>query len=135
MRKTKLTFKETKYYVNKEKKTIVCLLSFEVKDPENFIEERLIALAINKLYRDKYPWEFTSKGLAKCSDDDTFDEVLGKRIAESKAKKAAYKIAMRIRYAVMEQLSKLVDKNNAIYDNLKKNVQNEHEHLDKLLGE
>ena len=52
MRKTKLTFKETKYYVNQEKKTIVCLLNFEVKDPENFIEERLIALAIDKLYRD-----------------------------------------------------------------------------------
>ena len=38
---------------------------------------------------------FTVKGIARCNGVDTFDEVIGKRIAESRAKTKAYKTAYK----------------------------------------
>ena len=65
-----MTIKNVQYYVNKEKKTVVCTITgaFNVTG-ESFI--------------------FKSK--AKCSKDDAFDEVKGRRIAESRAKYKMYR--------------------------------------------
>lgn len=38
---------------------------------------------------------FTVTGVAKCHEDDKFDEKLGKKIAEAKASKKAYETAIR----------------------------------------
>ena len=70
--KTGITFSKSKFYVNEHKKTVVCSIKV------TFID-RVI--------------EF--KGKSKCSPEDTFDAIKGKRIAESRAKAKAYSIAER----------------------------------------
>ena len=40
--------------------------------------------------------EFTVTAKAKCNSDDTFDEAIGKRIAEARAKVKAFKIAKNV---------------------------------------
>lgn len=61
--KTGITITDVKYYINKEKKTVVCTIT------------------ANGL---------TFKGKAKCSSNDTFDDIKGRRISESKAKRRLF---------------------------------------------
>lgn len=89
--KTGITFSKSKFYVNEHKKTVVCSIKI------TFID-RVI--------------EF--KGKSKCSPEDTFDAIKGKRIAESRAKAKAYSTAARIyreyEKFIMDKLFKARDK-------------------------
>lgn len=83
------------YKVDEDKKTIVCILTFDMQ----------IGKANNDLV---FPTAFVSNkdnvtygragiytviGISKCHPDDTFDVVKGKRIAQSKAKLEMYRKA------------------------------------------
>lgn len=89
--KTGITFSKSKFYVDEHKKTVICSIKI------TFID-RVI--------------EF--KGKSKCSPEDTFDAIKGKRIAESRAKAKAYSIAARIyreyEKFLMDKLFKARDK-------------------------
>lgn len=49
-----------------------------------------------KLHKVKYGGTFTVTAKAKCGTNDKFDEVIGKRIAESRAKCKAYSTAEKL---------------------------------------
>lgn len=72
---------EPKFIVKESTKTVVCIMKVLVnawKSSQNNVfgkESELI----------------TVKGFSKCHPEDKFDEVIGKRIAESRAKKEAYR--------------------------------------------
>lgn len=87
--KTKIEVIKTSYYVNSCKKTVVCLIEFMVKDK--------IAL------RSRY----MVKGKAKCSEEDKFDEIKGRRIAESRAKAKMYQKVSCIYKQVEKELSEM----------------------------
>ena len=56
---------------------------------------------------DEFMGEFVfhSEATAKCSPEDTYDKVLGQRIAESRAQSKAYSIASRIYCIIMDNIS------------------------------
>lgn len=55
--------------------------------------------------KNRNPWlEATIVGKAVCSENDTFDEKLGKTIAYSKAQKKAYSIASRVALFISQHL-------------------------------
>ena len=56
--------KETKYYVNPEKKTVVCVIT--IRD-------------------DYFGQTHRFEGKAKCSPEDVFDENIGRKIAQNRA--------------------------------------------------
>jgi len=56
--------KETKYFVNPEKKTVVCIITVQ-----------------DDYFREIHCFE----GKAKCSPEDTFDEETGRKIAQKRA--------------------------------------------------
>lgn len=56
--------KETKYYVNPEKKTVVCVITIQ-----------------DDIFGDLLRFE----GKAKCSPEDAFDENIGRQIAQNRA--------------------------------------------------
>lgn len=62
--KTGITIKGIKYYTNKEKGTVICVMTLKHLSGSTF----------------------SIKGIATCSTTDTFDETKGRRIAESRAK-------------------------------------------------
>lgn len=68
--KTNIKFNKLNYYVNTDKKVVTCI----------------VYVTINGFH-------YQSIGKAKCAPDDTFDEVKGRRIAESRAKTKVYKAA------------------------------------------
>lgn len=49
--------------------------------------------------------EFTVTTKARCNSDDTFDETVGKRIAESRAKAKAFKIAKNMWNCIAKDLT------------------------------
>ena len=86
--------KET-YKINESKKTIVCILTFDMQldkaatclvYPTAFIADK-----DNETYGKA--GVYTVVGISKCHPDDTFDVVKGKRIAQSKAKLEMYRKA------------------------------------------
>lgn len=74
--KTNITIKDTKYYTDNKSVVTVCVIIAEI---------------FGKTY--------TFRGKAKCSASDTMNPVIGKRVAESKAKAKMYKTASRIHTA------------------------------------
>lgn len=84
---------KTKYYVNREKKTVVAVITDCKDDLCDYVESHMkrdgnqmlwLSYAsgggIDKLYlRDKYV------GTARCDDEDNFDEEKGKKLAVQRA--------------------------------------------------
>lgn len=93
----KLRFEQPVYYVNKEKNTVVCTIE------ANFDSCELRELSPDFLYSYNI---FYAKGITKCKELDVFNEEIGKRIAESKAKMQAYKKAFNFLDSVKKNLNK-----------------------------
>ena len=117
-----------KFYVNEEKKTIVC--EFDRAEAA-----RAIYNDINKCYKTFGEtnclswWDFVlligakipsyvsdnnilnipCKGTAKCWEGDEWDEEIGKKVAEQKALTAYYKARDKIFDAYINELTYLVD--------------------------
>lgn len=83
------------YKVDEDKKTIVCILTFDMQ---------LLKSATNLVYPTAFISEkgnitygkagiYTVVGISKCHPEDTFDIIKGKRIAQSKAKLEMYRKA------------------------------------------
>ncbi len=102
--KFKLRFQEAEYHVNKEKRTVICVLK---ADYDNELDLYRPSNYYNKNFKDFY--YFKSVGVAKCDPKDEFDITLGKRIAESKAKRNAYKRYINIIRGFEKDLSKSMD--------------------------
>lgn len=85
------------YHVDKENKVVLCTLHVNTqlsKHPawisisQDFFAKRFPFISYNG--------EFIVKAKARCNKEDEFDEVVGKRIAESRAKVKAFSIAARM---------------------------------------
>lgn len=100
---------ECNYYTNKDAGTVTCVLQCNMN---------LYSTALGDLIRGYSPGSmnykadlpngvFVVRGIARCSPDDTFDETVGKRIAESKAKAKAFLTGKAIMQVWIRQLEKL----------------------------
>lgn len=103
--KTKLRT-ESKFIVKPEEKVVVCvmkadmqLLKFDSWDITKISDWKAKAPMVDNIYG-----VFTVSAKAKCAPDDKFDEVIGKRIAESRAKSKAFKTAKNIWSCIAEKL-------------------------------
>ena len=88
---------EPKYIVKKEEGMVICVLNCYVDLISNpyfmMFEYGKHRKLLPNISRDG---RFTITSIAKCHKDDTFDEIKGKRIAESKAKIKAFNIAGKV---------------------------------------
>lgn len=64
-------------------------IKYIVKEEEKLVVS-LVSMAIVNVHNNKVAMTFTCQGLSKCSPEDTFDVVSGKRLARAKAEKKAY---------------------------------------------
>lgn len=85
---------KSEYKVNPEKGVVICILECETG-----VDRTDVWSAVSyRWWKKRLPFvdfygKFTVKAIARCNKDDKFDEVIGKRIAESRAKSKAYKVA------------------------------------------
>lgn len=107
--KTNIAFKSINYNVNAGKRTVACIMRVFI-----------------------YGYFFEVTGIAKCSAEDTFDETKGKRIAESRAKKAIYKKAAFIYKNYADKHIKEVKNYATLSDFCTHLADKEKAHIDKL---
>ena len=81
----KISFRDIKYTINKERRFVSCTMTAVPRMPENTTFEYCVRY---------YPETFMVKGVAKCNPSDYFDESKGKIIARRKAEIKAYKQVM-----------------------------------------
>lgn len=130
--KTKLEFFNIKYNVYQEK-VIVCTISCDtsiMKIP--YIMDIYLEKVMPKLSMCNRAGIFTISAKSRCHKDDTWNEIKGKRIAESKAKKKAFKIALRIWCLITKELNKASNLTDELFFANYNAYIRECEHLKKL---
>ena len=101
--KNRITILNREYKIDKTKGTIVCILTC-APNFKNINDVWGFGWGDLHPWTKKFPTYFTKKshkfgycaftviGKAKCNEVDTFNEITGRRIAESKARLKAYKV-------------------------------------------
>lgn len=131
--KTNVSFENVYYSIDNEKKVVVCRIMCDLNISNN--HSKIVFL--EDYYKKKFPFirgeRFWAKGIARCNPKDTFDETIGKRIAESRAKKEAYSVAANVYNFYSKILEsemvgfKMLVENNSIV------AEREKEHIKKLI--
>lgn len=123
MSKTKVVYRSEKFFVNEEKKTIVCVINFEInlleiKAVQRMFDDPEFRDFINSNYdteKNLGVCKFNVSGKAKASDEDEFDETFGKRLAKTRAQEKAFIVANELYCDIAEFVNKLVLRD---FDNL-----------------
>lgn len=95
--KNRVRILESVYKIDEKNKVVVCELKCDLQ-----LHKHPAYDSINPdMWKKKFPgirWmgEFTVRAKARCNASDTFDETIGKRIAESRAKAKMFAIAGKI---------------------------------------
>lgn len=121
----KIQFFNTNYVINKEKGNVTCIMTACLSDYSGQSN-------VTSTYRLKKTFQFKAIGVAKLHKDDVWDETIGKRVAESKAKIAVYKMGKKICANYKKNINILANDVDHLTDNLNKFLQTEEKHLLKL---
>ena len=97
------------YKVNNKEGIVICILECET----GVDRTEVWTTVSHSWWKRKLPLvdfygRFTVKGIARCNDVDTFDEIVGKRIAESRAKAKAYRTAFKFWSICAKKISSMV---------------------------
>ena len=122
------------YIVNPEKKVVVCVLECDMQ------------LCKHPAWEDIYPnmWDnlplvasngtFKVRAIARCNEEDTFDEEAGKRIAESRAKGKAFATAEKVYKEIEKYFLNCAELVNEYVEACEQTVKVEEAHVELLIG-
>lgn len=117
--KTKVHVLETKY-IQKDNKNTICILEFRLDYDLNEVLSCRDMDRLSKKWKANFDFRgpvFTVKGISRCMEGDAFDAVLGKRLAESRAKVGMYRIAED----VYKDVADCVEEHLTFYEELSSN--------------
>ena len=123
----------SEFIVKPENKVVVCIMSVDMQ----LINSECWYFVNSAWWATKAPMvngygEFTVTAKARCNPNDTFDEVTGKRIAESKAKTKAFKIAKNVWNCIAKGLTKRANIANTMAKNCAAMEEIESNHVKEL---
>lgn len=122
------------YVVNPEKKVVVCVLECDMQ------------LQKHPAWQDIYPnmWAnlpfvsnngtFKVRAIARCNEEDSFDEEAGKRIAESRAKGKAFATAAKVYKEIEKCFLNCAALVNESIEACEQTVKVEEAHVELLIG-
>ena len=96
----------TQFFTNAEEGVVVCVMKVDfnvIKHPA-FKDMPRWVIASTYATEEERRDCIIVKGIARCSPEDTYNEELGKKIAESKAKAAAFKAAHNFYTEIMADI-------------------------------
>lgn len=136
MKKTFVTFSDIKYIVKPEEGIVICSMSASAN--LNWLDRNNLSYSFDWI-RNKFPnmdlnGKFKVKGVAKCDKDDTFNVVLGKRIAESRAKHKAFKRVTVIHNWLNEKFYEKLKMYEEIISNCEHAAETEITHINSLVA-
>lgn len=102
---TTVHFVDTKYKVNKNKRTVVCIIT-TINDVASKLEKYNLA---DDCYDPYLPDVRQYVGVAKCSPEDEWDETYGRRLAEYRAARARQIDVNRDLKKFIKGISKCID--------------------------
>lgn len=115
MSKTKVVYKNEKFFMNEKKKTIVCTIDCEINLLEIEAVQRMLTdhdfrnfITTITSESDFGFYRFKVSGKAKTSDEDVFDENFGKRLAKTRAQENAFRVANALYCEIGNVLNNLV---------------------------
>jgi hypothetical protein len=93
------------YYINEEKRIVVCVLNFDIYKLDWLERKALMKLVPSDVsHRD----HLVVRGIAKCNPSDTFDIEFGKRLAWVRAHRKYHKLMMQAEAQAMDSYAKEV---------------------------
>lgn len=95
------------YYVNEEKRTVVCVLKFDIYKLDWLERSALKKLVPNDV---SYHDSVLVRGVAKCNPSDNFDVEFGKRLAWVRAHRKYHKLMTQAEAQAMDYYAKEVIK-------------------------
>ena len=133
--KSNLKIEKIDYRVNEEKRTVACILTCNMQ----LRKHPAYAMHFYSQWRKRMPkvdcnGKFTVSATAKCSEDDTFDVEVGKRIAESRAKQKAFGIAGRVYVEVFNEVIRAARLISLSIDACANAYEVEQNHIEELIG-
>ncbi len=132
--KTYIVFNKPSFVVNKEKGAVTCIMDYRIRAPKGQNLHFFLNSENFKRNNNNYYGYYKAVGVAKCNSSDTFDEAFGMKVAESRAKKDAYRNAASIWRNVANKLSAALIMAEDIVDNISGASITEKKHIDELLG-
>lgn len=132
--KNRVKITKANYIVNPEKKVVVCVLECDMQ------------LQKHPAWVDIYPnmWAnlplvettgtFKVRAIARCNEEDTFDEEVGKRIAESRAKGKAFATAAKVYKEIEKYFLNCAALVNESVEACEQTVKVEEAHVELLIG-
>lgn len=132
--KNRVGITRAKYIVNPEKKVVVCVLECNMQ------------LCKHPAYMDIYPYmwnnlpfvdgngTFKVRAIARCNEEDAFNEETGKRIAESRAKGKAFATAAKVYKEIEKYFLKCAALVNESVEACEQTVKVEEAHVELLIG-
>ena len=124
---------KSEYKVNSEKGIVICILECSTGVDHTDVWTTVS----HDWWKRKLPLvdfygRFTVKAIARCNGVDKFDEVIGKRIAESRAKTKAYRTAYKFWSICAKNIDNMVKFCNSTVDACSVALLKEAEHVKKL---
>ena len=132
--KNRVKITKANYIVNPEKKVVVCVLECDMQ------------LHKHPAWCDIYPnmWanlplvnrtgKFKVRAIARCNEEDAFDEEAGKRIAESRAKGKAFATAAKVYKEIEKYFLNCAALVNESVEACEQTVKVEEAHVELLIG-
>lgn len=132
--RSRVKITKANYIVNPEKKVVVCVLECDMQ------------LQKHPAWCDIYPnmWAnlplidnngtFKVRAIARCNEEDTFDEEAGKRIAESRAKGKAFATAAKVYKEIEKYFLNCAALVNESVKACEQTVKVEKAHVELLIG-
>ena len=131
---------DCKFYVNEEERTIVCVIHCDKYLVEYYVNElthNYFWLPFNEREKIKMPSTFIGK--AVCTENDTWDEELGRDIAFERAKdkfyKSFFKRANRLIEMIDGHVIDMIDSFNNIGTKVEKRMGELRKNIEERVGE
>lgn len=133
--KNRVKITETSYFENPNERVVVCILDCDMQLCKHPLWSELFTHMWSKrLPHVDYGGNFTVRAIAKCNKEDTFDIVLGRKIAESRAKGKAFATAAKVYKEIEKYFLNCAALVNESVEACEQTVKVEEAHVELLIG-
>ncbi len=122
------------YIVNPEKKVVVCVLECDMQLRKHPAWEDIYPTMWANLPLVNCNGTFKVRAVARCNEEDAFDEEAGKRISESRAKGKAFATAAKVYKEIEKYFLNCAALVNESVEACEQTVEVEESHVELLIG-
>lgn len=133
--RTRVKITKANYIVNPEKKVVVCVLECDMQLWKHPAWDNIYPNIWANLPLVDCRGQFKVRAIARCNEEDSFDEETGKRIAESRAKGKAFTTAGKVYKEIEKHFLNCAALVNETAEACEQTVKVEEAHVELLIGE